>query len=205
MITRQQGFTLMETVLFIVVMGIALGAISQLFIESATSSHFPYQQQKAVAIANAYMDEIIHKSWDENSPLGGGCVETGTNYCTNYCLAQSYPTCDQCTAGLLTCVPVGGAVANCATGVNCGPDVGETRSTFNDIDDYDGLNLTPPQDAAGNNIAGYAGYNVQVSVSTPNVAWNSINGADVKQIDVTVTTIAPGFDSYTLTAIKVND
>lgn len=200
---KQTGFTLIETVLFILVLGIALGGITLMFIESSTNSNFPYQQQRALAIANSYMDEIFHKRWDENTPIGGGCVETGTSYCSNFCSSLPFPHCKQCATGLLACLPAAVATADCSSGVNCGPD-GETRVRFDDIDDYNGHSATPPENAEGDPITDYAGYAVTVTVSHPSSSWNGIPARDVKQIDVTVTTPSPGNESYTLRAYRVN-
>lgn len=44
-----------------------------------------------------------------------------------------------------------------------GPD-GESRATYNDVDDFTGLDESPPQDSLGNPLAGFNGYRQQVSV-----------------------------------------
>lgn len=48
-----------------------------------------------------------------------------------------------------------------------GRDAGETtgdRTTYDDIDDYDGWDESPPKDASGNAMSQYASYRRQVSV-----------------------------------------
>src|SRR5437016_5963400 len=45
-----------------------------------------------------------------------------------------------------------------------GPEVGETRASFDDVDDYNGLNESPPQTAKGAAIAGYTGWTRSVQV-----------------------------------------
>ncbi len=194
---RQSGFTLIEIVIFIIVMGVSLSGIIGLFVQSAVGGNYPFDQQRAIAIANAYMDEIMRKRWDENVPFGGGCVETTSGYCNTYCAGRVYPSCGTCTLDTVNSI----CVAPTATvpPALSGPEAGENRASFDDIDDYDGVNDTPPQDATGAAVPGYGGYNVQVVVT--NTALNGIPALDSKQIVVTVT---KGADSYALTAYRVN-
>ena len=79
---NNRGFTLIETVIFIVVVGIALSSIVFLFTTTVGHSHEPLIRQKAIAVASAYMDEILSKRWDENTPMGGGCVITPGGSCS---------------------------------------------------------------------------------------------------------------------------
>lgn len=195
----QRGFTLIETVIFIIVMGIALSGIVSLFVQSAVGGRYPFEQQRAIALANTYMDEILRKRWDESVPFGGGCVETGSTYCDTRCATYIYPACGSC----LLDVPTASCVAPIATVPPAppGPDPAEIRASFDDIDDYNGLADAPPVDASGTPIAGYAGYSVTVSVTTPGPAWNGVPAADTKHI---VVTVSVGADSYSLTAYRVN-
>jgi MSHA pilin protein MshD len=72
----QRGFTFIELVMFIVIVGIAVSAITLLFIQNVRYSADPLIRQKSIAVAKAYMDEIVRKRWDELSPEGGGCIDT---------------------------------------------------------------------------------------------------------------------------------
>ncbi len=72
-----------------------------------------------------------------------------------------------------------------------GPEPGETRATFNDVDDFDGWQESPPQSADGTPIAGYAGWRRRVSIdwvtaASPNSPSQSDQG--LKRITVRVTT-----------------
>lgn len=62
-----------------------------------------------------------------------------------------------------------------------GSDAGETRSTFDDVDDYDGLNDAGAYDQDGNAIAGLEGYTIDMAVADV-----SLNGVAAKQVTVTV-------------------
>ena len=85
-------------------------------------------------------------------------------------------------------------------------DDGEPRAQFDDVDDYDGVNDSPPLDADGNPRPEYAAYHVAVSVSyadATTIARLSLNGAtDVKVVTVQVT--SPEGGKLTLAALKGN-
>lgn len=154
---RQSGFSLIETVLVIVLLGIVVAGLSAMFVNAVGKSHEPYLRQRALAVAGAFMDEILGKRWDDNSPLGGGCVNTGSGFC-----------------------PTGPAAAGIGTEE-------ATRDAWDDVDDYAAIsNQGPPQDSSGNPMPGYDGFSVTVNVSQPPGGWNGVPAADVKRIEVQV-------------------
>ncbi len=68
---------------------------------------------------------------------------------------------------------------------------GEARAEFDDVDDYHGLDESPPLDAQGNPRTGYPGFRVAVSVSyadaTQIAAFNLDDATDAKLVTVSVT------------------
>ena len=89
--------------------------------------------------------------------------------------------------------PLGGSPACEPSGSGCssiGVDSGESRTLFDDVDDYDGIDDSPPKDAEGNDRLNYVGYRVQVSVAYADAGQQtaySLDGAyDAKVITVTV-------------------
>lgn len=74
--TRHSGFTLIETVMFIVVVSIAVAAISQQVIQSAGHSADPLTRQRAVTILHQYLDQMQTAKWDTTTPDGGGAATT---------------------------------------------------------------------------------------------------------------------------------
>lgn len=85
----------------------------------------------------------------------------------------------------------------------CNIDVeGETRATFDDVDDYGGLTDTPPANAQGP-LVGYNGFTVVVEVSCagsdPGIGLPS---SEAKRIDLTITD--PGGQSYVFAAYRTN-
>ncbi len=110
---RLVGFTLIEIITTIVVLAVAATAIMSVFTNTVRSSANPMIQQQAVSIAEAYMEEILLKSFDDPDGIDG---ET-------------------------------------------------SRSTFDDVDDYDGLNNPDAMDQNGSVISGLESYTVTVAVS----------------------------------------
>ncbi len=172
MVRCQKGFTLVEVVIVIVLIGAMMAGMSALFMSNVGNSHRPYLRQRALAVANAFMDEISHKRWNESTPMGGGCVNSGSGTCL-----------------------LGPVI------IAIGTD-GDTRTTFDDLDDYNGLNQSPPQDSSATDMPGYTGFTVTVSVSQPGAAWNGIPAADVRLISVTVTSSSN--EAITLSAYRIN-
>jgi MSHA pilin protein MshD len=89
--------------------------------------------------------------------------------------------------------PLGGVPACDPSGTPCssiGVDAGESRALFDDVDDYDGVDDSPPQNAEGVDRLNYAGYRVRVSVAYADAAEQTAYGldgaSDAKPITVTV-------------------
>jgi MSHA pilin protein MshD len=77
-----------------------------------------------------------------------------------------------------------------AASATLGPD-SETRATYDDVDDFHGLNETPPKDSLGTTMSGSTGFRQQVSVCyVANTDLNTCLGSgtsNYKKITVTVT------------------
>lgn len=191
-VSKQNGFSLIETVIFIVIVGVAVTAIAVQFSTNVSTSHEPFNRQRALAVANAYMDEILKKRWDENSPTGGGCVETPSNRCSAYCAAVAFPACAHCAAGAGVCDPAANAAGIGTEEAN--------RADYDDVDDYNVIINQPPTDASGAAMPGYAGFSVSVTVAP--AAWNGVAAVDSRLITVTVTN--PSNESVSLNTYRLN-
>ncbi|MFQ5803016.1 MAG: hypothetical protein ACE5JQ_08995 [Candidatus Methylomirabilales bacterium] len=74
--------------------------------------------------------------------------------------------------------------------VMLGPETGESRATFDDVDDFDGLDESPPRDSQGAILVGFTGFRQQVSVCyVANTDFDTCLGGITmyKQVKVTVT------------------
>lgn len=172
---QNRGFTLVELVLFIVIVGVATAGIVVAFTQSTAHTHEPLIRQRTLAIANAYMDEILRKRWNENTPIEGGCVVTPSGMC-------------------------GSVIPEAAT---LGADGTEDRAAYDDVDDYGSLAANHnPAGQGGAALANHAGYTVTVTVSEPEADWNGIARDDVRRIAVAVTN--PLQETFTVVAYRVN-
>jgi len=175
-----RGFTLIETVMFIVIVGIAVSAMVTVFSTNVIHSHEPMLRQKAVSLANFYMDEILRKKWNEATPTGGGCVNTGSGKC-----------------------PTGPAA------IAISPD-GDTRANYDDVDDYNSITAeSPPRDQTDTALANFNGYTVDVAVTT-GTAFNplgsgarDVDASDTLRIQVDVAVAATN-ETITLIAYRSN-
>jgi len=168
------GFTLVEIIITIVFISIVMVGVLTAYTNTMKTSADPLQQIRAVELGQSYMDEIFSKRFDENTGQGG------------------IPRCGSSDAGSIVCTPSG----------SFGSDAGETRSSFDDVDDFHNLSEIPPLDSLGNTRTGYDNYDVQITV---NYAGNELAGIannDAKRITVTTTT--PKGDSYSFSAYRVN-
>lgn len=81
----KKGFTLIELIIFIVVIGIATTGLFAALNQHNLSSVDPIYQVRALELAQATMDQIIGKRYDEASPNGGfpPCGSGGVPICTD--------------------------------------------------------------------------------------------------------------------------
>jgi len=172
----QAGFTLIELVVFIVVVAVGISGTILAINQSVALAPRTMEQTRAMEIAQAYLDEIITKRFDQNSGQGG------------------LPTCDS---------PNPGASSNPCSNT-LGPEGGESRATFNDVDDYHGINDSPPLDASGAEFASphYTDFRVQIDVSYAGSEVGLGNNRYAKRISVVV--ISPFGQSIPVTMYRSN-
>ncbi len=79
---NQQGVSLLEMIVFIVVVSIALGALLSVYTQSARSNVDPIIRLRLLEAAQSRLDEVIALKYDEATPTGG------------------VPACNPCTGGV---------------------------------------------------------------------------------------------------------
>lgn len=172
---NQRGFTLIEIIVVIVVLAVALTGVTLVINQAVRQSPEGLIQTRAMELAQAYLDEILTKRFDQNSGQGGT------------------PRCDSTDNGALPC-----------TAAIPTTDPGETsRANFNDVDDYAGLNEQPPVSlTTGIASTLYDGYGVQVSVVYAGSELGLASNQQAKRITVTIST--PLGNSIPVSAYRVN-
>lgn len=68
---RQRGFTLVELIVFIVVISLALGAMLAVYQQSVVSSVDPIKRIRMLELAQAQLDRVMALRYAEETPMGG--------------------------------------------------------------------------------------------------------------------------------------
>lgn len=71
LVSEQRGATLVELVITIVIISVAIAGVVGAFSLVAGRSADPLNQTRVVELAQLYMDEILTKKYDNNTPQGG--------------------------------------------------------------------------------------------------------------------------------------
>lgn len=71
---NRRGFTLIELIIYILVFSLGVTVILMLLPQILASGSNSTIRLRGVQVAQAVMEEILAKKWDENTPNGGGPV-----------------------------------------------------------------------------------------------------------------------------------
>ncbi|RUO26674.1 pili assembly chaperone [Aliidiomarina minuta] len=171
----QQGFTLIEIIMGIVVLAIALLLITSVLLPAARQSITPVYQVRAAELGQSLLNEIMAKSFDQASDRRGG---------RQRCKADQEPL--------------------CTAPDQLGPDNTETRDRFNDVDDYHGLSGSV-ESALGEDLSDlYPGFSVQINVCYSDAnASQCLNEITLfKRVQITVFT--PDNQPFEFSALRGN-
>lgn len=172
----EKGFTLIELVITIVILGIGVTAFTQLMNASTVASVDPMVRQQAHAIAQSYLEEIFLNTFcDPNLSTDCPAFCTGANICS-------------------TC------------GGSASPAPPENRSGYDDVCDYNGLTNTGARNQFNDAIATLSDYNVSVTVDDNGVSLSGLSSANgqVVRVDVNVTHADNPNVDVTLSAYRTN-
>ena len=158
---NQQGFTLIELIVGIVVLTLSLSIMSTLIAPAEEKSADNVLQIKASELAQSLMNDITSRAFDDNSDMSGGRVRCGE--------------------------PAGGD-NDCTTVIGVEADEDEDdRNTFDDVDDFNGF--TDRVNSTGGDIdGGYAQFDIEVNVIYAGTELGLSDNTLAKRITVTVTT-----------------
>jgi MSHA pilin protein MshD len=105
----QKGFTLIETIVGMVVLAISFSILTTLIYPVAQQSADQLHQVKAAELAQSVLNEIQNKAFDNNSDMAGGRVRCGD---------------------------IDAGDCSTAMGPDTVSGITETIATFNDVDEY---------------------------------------------------------------------
>jgi MSHA pilin protein MshD len=172
--TDQRGLSLVELLVFIVVVGIAVSGVLSVYSLNVRSSADPMLRKQALAIAESLLEEV---------------------------LAKPYTYCDPDDANVETASSPAGCATMAETAMAA--EGGETRysnvTPYDNVNDYNGFAMGPIIDLGNNAVAGLAGYSASVQVQ-PAGAFNGIPAGETLLVTVTVT--APGNQGVSLSGYR---
>ena len=156
---QAQGLTLIELLLFIVVVSIALSAMLAVFATATRASADPMIRRQQLAIAESLLREV------QLMPF-------------TWCDPDLDPNAAQATSA-----------ASCTTPEVFGPEGSQTRysptAPFNNVNDYNGFSMTGIRDVTNTAVPGLTGYSASVAVAA--FALDTVAASDALRITVTVT------------------
>jgi MSHA pilin protein MshD len=162
----EHGISLIELIVFIVIVGIAVAGVVGALSMATRASADPMIQKQALAIAEALLEEVQLQPFTY-------CDPDDPN-------AASASSAAGCTGG------AGGA--NDESRLPLGPEAGETRysatTPYDNVSDYNGFSMIGILDLTGAAIAGLGSYTASVTVA--NQALGAIPASDALLITVTV-------------------
>jgi len=171
----QAGLTLIELIMFIIIVSVGIAGILMVLNLTSQKSADPQVRKQMLAVAEALLEEVEFKPFtlcDPNDPNAATAVTSA-----------------DCTGG------TGGA--NDESRLPLGPEAGETRATYDNVSDYNGLSLSPVSDINGSNPIN--GYSATVSVTQEQLEASIPPDASLR-ITVTVT---HGNDSLSLSGYRL--
>ena len=165
-VLRQRGASLVELIMFIVI--ISLAVVGVLLVMNLTTAHSadPLVRKQALAIAESLLEEI------ELMPFTY-CDPDDVN-------AASTVSAADCTPGLSQ---------NVITGPTPGTETRYAAAPFDNVADYSTFNMSPILDITGNDV-GLASYTANVAIARAGVAL--LGTADDAALRITVTVTGPG-------------
>lgn len=174
--TRARGFTLIESIIAMVIIGLAMLVLISFLYPQIERSATPNYQMRAAELGQSLMSQILARGFDDNSDFDGGAIRCGESTLT------------------------------CTTPEKLGAetDKGETSPAFyNDVDDYIGCwygdraadcgSVTRTQSLTnilGENIApNYRHFTVFVDVTYVNSDFQPVTSiTDMKRVELVVDT-----------------
>lgn len=127
----QGGLSLIELIIFIIIVGVGVAGILVVYGVTTKSSADPQVRKQMLAIAEALLEEIE---------------------------LQPFTFCDPDDAKATTATAIGdcAVAANNESQLPLGPEASDTsRALFDNVSDYNNFSLNPVSDINGNTIAGY--------------------------------------------------
>jgi MSHA pilin protein MshD len=176
---KQRGLSMIELMVFIVVVGVAVTGVLSVYSSTSRTSVDPMVRKQALAVAESLLEEVLSKPY---------------TYCDP----------DDAQADTATSATIGPAGCATTTEAALGPEAGETRysntTPFDNVNDYNNFNmLAGINDLTNTAVPGLGAYTASVQVQAAG-AFNGIPAGETLRVTVTVT--GPGNHSISLSGYR---
>lgn len=169
---RERGLSLIELIVFILIVSIALVGILLVMNTTTARSSDPLVRKQVLAIAEALLEEVQ---------------------------LMPYTYCDPDDANVTTATSAAGCAT---TPEALGPEAGETRyngtTPFDNVNDYDGFAMTGIRAIDGTVIPALSSYGATVTVTPDALPGTGLTVASAASLRIAVTVTGPGGESVTL-------
>lgn len=172
--SRQGGFSLLEAVIFIVVLGIGIAGMAILYNQLTLASVDPLIRKQALAIANSVMEEIQ---------------------------LRAFTFCDPDDPQVFTAASPAGCTTPEAIGTE-GGETRYADPRFDNVSDYAGFSMAGILDVTGAAVAGLGGYSASVAIQNAGGDFPSAIPADAA-LRITVTVVGPANVSVVLQGYRL--
>jgi MSHA pilin protein MshD len=176
---KQAGISLIELVMFIVIVGVAVVGVLAVMNITTKSSADPIVRKQALAIAESLLEEIELMPFtycDPDDPKASLSTTIDSTFCTGGANGPNDE--NKLPLGPETAASVGGAEGRYAS------------PRFDNVSDYNGLLMNAGsggiKDITGAAIAGLDAYTASVAITQAGTTPFALPNADVLQIDVRV-------------------
>lgn len=176
----QCGASLLELIMFIVVVGAGLAGIIGVWQTTAQGSADPLIQKQALAIAEAYLEETLAMPFTYCDPDDNHAATAESDGPVN-------------TADTTRCYDT--LEANGAEGTEAR---GSGTTPYDNVNDYNSLAAGAPASIDGDVIAGLEAYQVSVAVTGQSLTAGANTVPAAASLRVTVTVTGPGNTTVTL-------
>jgi MSHA pilin protein MshD len=176
--TDERGLSLVELLVFIVVVGIAVTGVLSVYSQNARTSADPMVRKQAVAVAESLLEEV---------------------------LAKPYTYCDPDDAQADTATSSAIGPTGCATtpegmGAEGVEDRYSNLTPYDNVNDYNSFPvMTGIRDLNGDNVDGLGGYSATIQVQSAGAFYGIPDG---ETLLVTVTVTGPGNHSVSLSGYR---
>ena len=156
---RQAGISLVELVMFIIIVSVALAGVLSVMNITTKSSADPMVRKQAISVAESLLEEIE---------------------------AQPFTWCDPDDPNVSTATSTAGCTTVQGLTPTAGESRYSTTVPYDNVGDYGGFSMNPILDLNGSAVATLSGATASVTIAQAGIALGLSDNTDALQIDVRV-------------------